>query len=149
MSSPDSDGLSTESVDSDAVHSQDPLRSADVERSSPSFQQSPYFDDTSEDIMSAGSRGGRGLDSAELLSASDKKPCSSGSENTTPHAVSHQVEIKAETSTNKRRLRMMDEDSDGVRIKIIPCVKEQLRQRIAATKVLGDDFYVPNRHNSC
>ena len=39
----------------------------------------------------------------------------------------------------------MDEDSDGVRIKIIPCVKEQFRQRIAATKVLGDDFYVHNR----
>ena len=39
----------------------------------------------------------------------------------------------------------MDEDSDGVRIKIVPCVKEQFRQRIAATKVLGGDFYVPNR----
>ena len=40
---------------------------------------------------------------------------------------------------------MMDEDSDGVRIKIVPCAKEQCRQRIAATKVLGDDYYVPNR----
>ena len=37
---------------------------------------------------------------------------------------------------------MMDEDSDGVRIKIIPCVKQLFRQQIAATKVLDD---VPNR----
>ena len=88
MSSPDNDGLSTVSVDSDVLHSQDPLRSSDFEHSSPSFQQSPYFDDNSEDIMSAGSRGGRELDSAELLSASDKEPCSSGSENTTSLAVS-------------------------------------------------------------
>ena len=40
---------------------------------------------------------------------------------------------------------MMDEDSDGVRLKIIPCVKEQFRRRMEATKVLEDDFYVPNR----
>ena len=38
----------------------------------------------------------------------------------------------------------MDEDSDGVRIKIIPCAKEQFRRRIEATKVLEDDFSVPN-----
>ena len=39
----------------------------------------------------------------------------------------------------------MDEDSDGVRIKMIPCAKEQFRRRVEATKVLEDDFYVPNR----
>ena len=39
----------------------------------------------------------------------------------------------------------MDEDSDGVRIKVIPCVQEQFRQRIAATKVLENDFCMPNR----
>ena len=39
----------------------------------------------------------------------------------------------------------MDEDSDGVRIKIIPCVKQQFRRRMEATKVLDDGFYVPNR----
>ena len=39
----------------------------------------------------------------------------------------------------------MDEDSEGVRIKIIPCVKEQFRRRMEATKVLEDDFYVPSR----
>ena len=43
------------------------------------------------------------------------------------------------------KLRMMDEDSDGVRIKIIPCAKEQFRRRIEATKVLEDDFSVPNQ----
>ena len=36
---------------------------------------------------------------------------------------------------------MMDEDSDGVRIKIIPCVKQQFRRRMEATKVLDDGFY--------
>ena len=36
---------------------------------------------------------------------------------------------------------MMDEDSDGVRIKVIPCVKEHFRP----TKVWEDDFYMPNR----
>ena len=40
---------------------------------------------------------------------------------------------------------MTDEDSDGVRVKIIPCVKQQFRRRMEATKVLNDDFYVPNR----
>ena len=55
--------------------------------------------------------------------------------------MSHQVESKPETSTKKRRLRMMDEDSDGVRIKVIPCVKEHFRP----TKVWEDDFYMPNR----
>ena len=40
---------------------------------------------------------------------------------------------------------MMDEDSDGVRIKTIPCVKQQFRRRMEATKVLDDGFYVPNR----
>ena len=39
----------------------------------------------------------------------------------------------------------MDEDSDGVRVKIIPCVKQQFRRRMEATKVLNDDFHVPNR----
>ena len=40
---------------------------------------------------------------------------------------------------------MMDEDSDGVRIKIIPCAKEQFRRRMEATKMLEDDFYLPKR----
>ena len=40
---------------------------------------------------------------------------------------------------------MMDEDSDGVRIKIFPCAKEQFRRRMEATKMLEADFYLPNR----
>ena len=106
--------------------------------------ESVYIDDNSEEIGTASSNEGRQPDSAELYSASDKEPCLSCSVNKTPHETSQQVEVKPDTSTKKGRLRMMDEDSDGVRIKIIPCVKEQFRQRIPATKVLEDDFYVPN-----
>ena len=40
---------------------------------------------------------------------------------------------------------MMDEDSDGVRVKIMPCVKRQFRRCMEATKALTDDFYVPGR----
>ena len=39
----------------------------------------------------------------------------------------------------------MDEDSDGVRVKIIPCAKEHFRRRMEATRVLEDEFYLPNR----
>ena len=39
----------------------------------------------------------------------------------------------------------MDEDSDGVRVKITPCVKQQFRRRMEATKALTDDFCMPNR----
>ena len=28
---------------------------------------------------------------------------------------------------------------------VIPCPKKQFEQRMAETKVLGDDFYIPNR----
>ena len=62
--------------------------------------------------------------------------------------MSHQVEIKAETSTKKRRLRMTDEDSDGVRIQIVPCVKEQFRHvptTHGSHQGVGSGFYVPNR----
>ena len=34
---------------------------------------------------------------------------------------------------------MMDEDSDGVRVNIVPCVKQQFRQRMEATRVLNDE----------
>ena len=122
------------------IHSQDLFRSSDFERSS----ESAHIDDISEEIASTGSSRGRQLDSAEF-SASDKEPCLLGSVSINSHAMSHQVASKPETSTKKRRLRMMDEDSDGVRIKVIPCVKEQFRQRFAATEVLEDDFYMPNR----
>ena len=59
--------------------------------------------------------------------------------------MSCQGQTPIEESPKKRRLRMIDEDSDGVRVKIIPRVKQQFRRRMEATKVLNDDFYVPNR----
>ena len=55
------------------------------------------------------------------------------------------IEVAYQAPANKRRLRMMDEDADGVRIKILPCPKEQFRRRMRETQVLGDDFYVPKR----
>ena len=75
MSSSDDDGLSSAYVDSAVIHRQDLFHSSDFERS----PKSAHIDDNSEDIMSEGSSGGCGLESAELLSASDKEPCSSGS----------------------------------------------------------------------
>ena len=44
-----------------------------------------------------------------------------------------------------RRLRMIDEDENGVRVKVTPCPKEQLRRRLQQTNRLGDDFFMPNR----
>ena len=89
--------------------------------------------------------GGDDPDSAELSNVFDHESCPSGSDDSVSQAVPCQGETQIETSSKKRRLRMMDEDSDGVRIKIIPCVKQQFRRRMEATKVLDDGFYVPNR----
>ena len=70
MSSSENDGLSSEYVDSDEIHRQDLLHSSDFERSS----ESAHIDDNSEDIMSAGSSGGRELESAELWSNQTRNP---------------------------------------------------------------------------
>ena len=99
----------------------------------------------SEDVPSANPEGGDDPDSAELSNGFDHVSCASGSDDSVSQAESCQGETPIETSSKKRRLRMMDEDSDGVRIKIIPCVEQQFRRRMEATKVLNDDFYVPNR----
>ena len=43
---------------------------------------------------------------------------------------------------------MTDEDSDGVRIQIVPCVKEQFRHvptTHGSHQGVGSGFYVPNR----
>ena len=45
----------------------------------------------------------------------------------------------------KKRLRMLDEDADGVRVKVIPDFRKQFRARMTATQQLQDDFYIPNR----
>ena len=48
-------------------------------------------------------------------------------------------------SKPKHKLRMIDEDKDGVRIKILPSPRAQFRRRMQQTSILGDDFFVPNR----
>ena len=45
----------------------------------------------------------------------------------------------------KRRLRMIDEDNDGVRIKVIPSYKQTFRRQMLQTNQLQDDFFLPNR----
>ena len=45
----------------------------------------------------------------------------------------------------KRRLRMIDEDNDGVRIKVIPYYKQTFRRQMLQTNQLQDDFFLPNR----
>ena len=45
----------------------------------------------------------------------------------------------------KRRLRMIDEDSDGVRVKVIPSYKHTFRRQMLQTNQLQDDFFLPNR----
>ena len=84
-------------------------------------------------------------DSAELSSNYDHECNESGSAGSVSQAVSRQDRTPIEIPSKKRKLRMMDEDSDGVRVKIIPCVKQQFRRRMEATKALTDDFYVPSR----
>ena len=73
-------------------------------------------------------------DSAELSSNYDHECNESGSAGSVSQAVSRQDRTPIEIPSKKRKLRMMDEDSDGVRVKIIPCVKQQFRRRMEATK---------------
>ena len=133
---------------SNGICSQNSFCSSDYACSFLSCQQSANFDANSEDIKSTASKEGDDPDSAELLHASDQDSYPPGLDNSAAHDVSCQGTTTAETSSKKRRLRMMDEDSDGVRIKIIPCAKEQFRRRMEATRVLEDDFYSPNRASS-
>ena len=85
------------------------------------------------------------VQSAEIPNGFDHASCASGSDDSVSLAASCQGETPIGTSSKKRRLRMMDEDLNGVRVKIIPCVKQQFRRHMEATKALNDDFYVPNR----
>ena len=45
----------------------------------------------------------------------------------------------------KRRLHMIDEDSDGVRIKVVPFCKQTFRRQMLQTNQLQDDFFLPTR----
>ena len=103
---------------SNGICSQNSFCSSDYACSFLSCQQSANFDANSEDIKSTASKEGDDPDSAELLHASDQDSYPPGLDNSAAHDVSCQGKTTAETSSKKRRLRMMDEDSDGVRIKI-------------------------------
>ena len=119
MYSPDNDGLSSVCADSGLIHSSDLLRSSDFECSS----ESVHIDDNSESCQQVQTE-----DVSRILQSCrvdrTRSPRLSCFMNINPYETSQQVEAKPETSTKKRRLRVMDEDSDGVRLKIIPCVKE-------------------------
>ena len=45
----------------------------------------------------------------------------------------------------RRPVHMRDEVENGVRVKVIPCPKEQFRRRLQQTNRLRNDFFVPNR----
>ena len=45
----------------------------------------------------------------------------------------------------KRRLRMIEEDKDRVRIKVIPSLKQKFCRQMQQTNHLQDDFFLPNR----
>ena len=107
--------------------------------------ESRYIDTISEQFLPPSSEGECVPDSANLSSASSREPHSPSSVTPAPVETSPKIEAKPQMPAKKRRLRMVDEDADGVRIKIIPCPKEQFRRRMEETKVLGDDFYVPNK----
>ena len=40
---------------------------------------------------------------------------------------------------------MIDEDKDGVRIKVVPSFKQKFRRQMQQTNRLQDDFFLPNR----
>ena len=40
---------------------------------------------------------------------------------------------------------MIDEDKDGVRIKVVPSFKQKFRRQMQQTNRLRDDFFLPNR----
>ena len=84
-------------------------------------------------------------DSSELLNSSSQDSGHSSSTGTDSRTEKCQRPTSTEEPPKKRKLRMMDEDSDGVRVKIVPCAKQQFRRNMEATRILNDDFYMPNR----
>ena len=79
------------------------------------------YDCNSEDVQLENPEAKDDPDSAEISNGFDQESCALGSDDSVSDAVSRQVKTPIETS-KKRKLRMMDEDSDGVRIKIDHCV---------------------------
>ena len=97
----------------------------------------------SEDLAPPSSDNECVLDSAEFDGASSIGSCKSLPEPKGHPEMTKQPEEQPQKT--RKRLRMLDEDADGVRIKVIPDFKKQFRARMAATQQLQDDFYIPNR----
>ena len=90
-------------------------------------------------------------DSASAVSASDQDllPDSASIDSTvSSEASSHRCDSPESPKPlvrQKRRLRMIDEDKDGVRIKVVPSFKQKFRRQMPQTNRLQDDFFLPNR----
>ena len=97
----------------------------------------------SEDLAPPSSDNGCVLDSAEFDGASSIGPSKSLPEREGHSEMTKQPEEQPQKT--RKRLRMLDEDGDGVRIKVIPDLRKQFRARMTATQQLQDDFYIPNR----
>ena len=90
-------------------------------------------------------------DSTSAVSASDQDllPDSASIDSTvSSEASSHRCDSPEPPKTlvrQKRRLCMIDEDKDGVRIKVVPSFKQKFRRQMQQTNRLRDDFFLPNR----
>ena len=101
--------------------------------------QSVTFDDdykdfptpNSEDLAPPSSDNQCVLDSDEFGSASSIGSCKSQPEHKGRPEMTEQTEEQPQKT--KKRLRMLDEDADGVRIKVIPDFRKQFRARMTAT----------------
>ena len=97
----------------------------------------------SEDLAPPSSDNECVLDSAEFDGASSIGSCKSHPERKGHPEMTKQPEEQPQKT--KKRLRMLDEDADGVRVKVIPDFRKQFRARMTATQQLQHDFYIPNR----
>ena len=91
---------------------------------------------------------------SELIGASDQElqPDSDSVENASSSRGCSQSQVEPVRQLQpkpkaRRRLRMIDDDENGVRVKVTPCPKEQFRRRLQHTNRLGDDFFVPAVHS--
>ena len=123
------------------------LCSSDLASQTPSATFDDYYKDfptpNSEDLAAPSSDNEYVLDSAEFEGAPSIGSCKSYPERKGHPEMTEQNEEQPQKT--RKRLRMIDEDADGVRIKVIPGFKKQFRARVAETRQLQDDFYIPNR----
>ena len=106
MSSSDNGFLSISYADPDPIHS------SDFECSS----ESMYIDTISEQFLPSSSEGECVPDSAQLSSASSRELHSTPSVTAAPVEAPQKIEAKPQLPAKQRRLRMLDQDADGVRI---------------------------------